>query len=173
MFEEEVIGFFKRHNLYEEKMFMYLKDHIDMIDYNDEDLRVLIGTAYAVNKKNRKIINMRICIPYCQDEITALICIHEIAHGIYGYKKLNKKYNPLEIELLPMILERIYIEEKQSNNLKKYADFLDSIIDEESDEKYRFGLENRGSLEERDLRNFKSIDRSTRKLARRWKRNNR
>lgn len=54
-----------------------------------------------------------------QDYKTMLINIHEITHGIYAYKKLNKKYNPnVGIETLPMLYEKIYILENNSEELR-------------------------------------------------------
>ncbi len=172
-YSDTIIDFFKRHNLYEKEMFEYLQNHTEMVDYHYEEERLFIGCVYIVDHITKKISGFKICIPYVYDEITALINIHEIAHGIWGYKKLNKKYNNLEVELFPMKLERIYISECSSQKLKSYADFLDSTIDDDSEERYRFALYNRDKLNSCALDSFKSIDKTTRKLARTWRRHNR
>ncbi len=171
-YSDGIINFFKRHNLYEKEMFDYLQNQTDIIDYDDEDVRIFIGCAYNVDQITGKILGLRICIPIAYDDITTLISIHEIAHGIWGYKKLNKKYESLEVELFPMKLERIYLSERASARLNNYANFLDSTIDENSDERYRFALHNRDKLDNSTLSSFKSIDKHTKKLAKIWKRFN-
>lgn len=172
-YNDEIIDFFKRHNLYEKEMFDYLQKQTDMVDYRVEEDRIYIGCGYNIDHITQRILGFRICIPYAFDEITTLICIHEIAHGIWGYKKLNQKYKSLEVELFPMRLEKVYITERASEILNNYANYLDSTIDENSDEKYRFALLNRDKLDDSALSSFKSIDKHTRKLAKSWKRFNR
>ena len=43
---KEITEFFKRHNLYNEEMFEYLKEHTDWIDYRDEDNKVGLAFLY-------------------------------------------------------------------------------------------------------------------------------
>ena len=172
-YNSEIISFFKRYNLYEKNMFEYLEKHTDMIDYRMEDLRICIGCSYKINKNSNRIVGMRICIPFCYDEITTMISIHEIAHGIYGYKNLNKKYDELEIELLPMILERIYFEEKKTEKLTSYLEYLDSTIDGDSEEKYRFALMNRNESRFKDIKSYEFFSKNVKKLTRIWRRKNR
>ena len=169
----EIIDFFKRHNLYDKNMFDYLESHSDGVDYYDPDVNFCIGLGLAIDPKTKKINRFRIGVPYCVDEKTTLVAIHEISHGIWAYKHLNKKYNDIEVELFPMLVERVYIEEKKSQELYSYGEFLDSTIDDDSDEKYRFALSNRDDLLASGIDDFRRIDKSTRKLVRIWKRKNR
>ena len=169
MYSEELISFFKKYNLYEFEMFEYLKERTDFIDYRVVEDRIHIGCSYKINKKNNKVVGLRICVPFCMDEKTTLISIHEIAHGIYGYKHLNKKINSLELELLPMLLERLYIEERKNKELEEYAMFLDSTIDSSSEEQYRFALENRETIKNAGFNDYNSFDKQSMKLIRLWK----
>ena len=101
-------------------MFYYFKKISTIIDYKDEDQRCFIGCFYVFDKKNilRKIY---LNLPYIYDEITMLINIHEIIHGIELYNKPNKKTKITEeSEIMPILYEKIYIEEKNSQKLRNY-----------------------------------------------------
>lgn len=167
-YNDEIIDFFKSHNLYDKEMFNYLESKTDMVDYQMEEDRAFIGCGYSVDRKTKRLVNFRICIPYCYDDKTTLISIHEIAHGIWAYKHLNKKIKEIEVELFPMLLERIYLMENTSTALTSYTAYLDSTIDDEADEKYRFALSNRDILLKENYSDFSSIDRRTKKLVRKW-----
>ena len=72
-----------------------------------------------------------------------------------------------------MVLERLYLEENRTPELEKLSQFLDSTIDDDSPIQYRFALASRDSMMKTDISNFKYMDRATRKLAKKWKRENR
>ena len=50
-FDDKLIEFFKKHNLYEEEMFKYFSENSTMIDYMDDEQRSFIGTFYITDKK--------------------------------------------------------------------------------------------------------------------------
>lgn len=163
-YHPKVIDFFKRHNMYEESLFDYLQDHSVMLDYNDPEQRYFIG--FNCSFKNGVLKNISIGLPYMQDYKTMLINIHEITHGIYAYKKLNKKYNPnIGIETLPMLYERIYILENGNEELRQYGEFLDSCITETSEEKYKFALRVRQRLLDNYNNDYKVVKKQSDKLA--------
>ena len=62
-FNEELINFFKRHNLYNEEMFNYFSKNSSMIDYRDEEQRPYIGTFYLTDK-NKKITKIHLLFFY-------------------------------------------------------------------------------------------------------------
>ena len=149
-----VIDFFKKHNLYEEKMFDYLQEKSTMIDYQNPDERVFIGCYYALDKKS-KLKEIILYLPYVYDEKTKLINIHEITHGIEHYQKLGKKFKTdIAIETLPLLYEKIYIREANSEELSKYGKSLDDIIISEDKAEYIFGLKAREDL----IKNFNNED---------------
>ena len=173
MFKKEIIEFFKRHNLYDEEMFNYIVANCDEVDYYDKDVNFMISCNPKVNRYTKKIEGFNLIIPYCFDELSTLAAVHEIAHAIYWYKKMGTKYNELEVELFPMIVERLYFEEHRSPALEKYEEFLDGTIDSTSAERYRFALENRDDLLEKDISDFKSLGRTIRIRSILWKIQNR
>ena len=173
MFHPKIIEFFKKHNLYDEEMFEYILKRCDYVDYYDSDINFMVGCPAKVNPRNNRIEGFRLCIPYCWDEKTALVSVHEIAHAIYWYKRLGKKYNKIEEELFPMVVERIYLEENKTSTLESYEKFLDSTIDETSEAQYRFAIANRDHLLQSDISDFRYLDKSMRKFVRKWKRENR
>lgn len=139
-YNEELINFFKRHNLYEEEMFKYLQSNTTILDYHDEEQRDFIGCFYTfVNNNILKSIHLN--IPYIYDDITMLISIHEIVHGIDLYKHLHKKTKITNMcEILPILYEKIYIEETNNHNLRKYQQELNKRI-KPSEKKYYMALE--------------------------------
>lgn len=130
-YHSKVVNFFKEHNLYEEKMFDYLQNQSTMVDYQNPDERIIIGCYYILDKKG-KLKELMLNLPYVYDEKTMLINIHEITHGIENYQKLGKRFkNNITIETLPLLYEKIYIQEVNNEELTKYGESLDKIIEEE------------------------------------------
>lgn len=164
-YNQKVIDFFKRHNMYDEKVFEYLQDNTMMVDYNDPDQRMFIGFSAWI--KDGVLKRFTICIPYMQDNITMLNDIHEIAHGIYAYRKLNKKYDRNACETIPMLCEKIFVSETNDEELTKYSEYLDSLIDEDSEAKYRFALRNRDIIYNEFNDDYEIAERLCDKLAKR------
>lgn len=173
MYRQEIIDFFKRHNLYEKKMFDYLQNHTDMIDSRDEDANDFIGFGY-ITDKNNILQRFRLCIPFAIDNKTMLISVHEIVHGIVGYKYLGKKFEPsIYIETLPIFYERIYINEMNDPDLYEYGQYLDNLIgDSEIDEKYRYALFAREYLLKEYDKDFDKMENMSKKLVKKYKKEN-
>lgn len=113
------INFFKEHKLYDEEIFTYLRENSIMFDYLDTDQRPLVGTYYTFDKRQRlnKII---LYVPFIKDEITIVTNIHEYTHGLLAYNNLNKKYTLKDdCEILPMLMEKIYLKENPSSTLER------------------------------------------------------
>ena len=163
-FHPELISFFQNHNLYDKEMFDYFAKNTQIIDYKDEEQRYFIGCFYVFNKKNilRKI---HLNLPYIYDEITMLINIHEIIHGIELYKKLNRKTQITEdCEVLPILYEKIYIEEKNTQELREYQKKLDNSINE-NEKQYLLALAVRDELYKQYNYNYQEIKRKAKKLS--------
>ena len=132
-FNPKLIDFFKRHNLYDKEMFDYFSLNSSMIDYRYEEQRDFIGCFWKF--KNNVLVKFHLVLPYVYNDITMLISIHEIVHGILAYKTLNKKFNlDLDCESLPMLYEKIYINEVNTPEIIKYGNFLDSLISEKKEQ---------------------------------------
>ena len=142
----KLIDFFKKHNMYDEKVFKYLSDRSTMIDYADPDQRCFVGCFYILDKNN-KLTGLKLNLPYVNNDETMLICIHELTHGYENYFKIGKKFKKdITIEALPLFYEKVYILENHSEGLQKYSEYLDKIIMEESEKQYQFGLKIREEL---------------------------
>lgn len=169
-YNSKLIEFFKRHNMYEENMFNYLQNNTMMIDYNIEEDRAFIGCFYIF--LNGKLDKICLVLPYLMDDITTLISIHEITHGIYMYKKLNKKVKiENDIEVLPMLYERIYVNESNNIKLLEFANNLDKKINNE--ERYLLGLKLRDELLRYYNYNFNDINKKAKKLVKKELKNKR
>lgn len=163
IYNSELIDFFKRHNMYNDVMFNYLQDNTIMIDYNYEENRDFIGCFHIM--KNGRLKKISLVTPYPVSKITTLINIHEITHGIELYKYLNKKFKlDKSCEVLPMLYERIYVNEINSSKLLEYANNLDKKITNE--EEYLLGLKLREELLKDYNYNFNSMKRKVKKLVR-------
>lgn len=167
IFNENLIAFFKKHNLYDKAMFDYLSSHTEMIDYKDEKQRCFIGCFYKFNKNI--LTDIRLNIPYVYDEITMLISIHEIIHAIILYKKLNKKAKISDdCEVLPILYEKIYVEENSSETLKKYQQKLDNLIDK-NDQKYFIALAVREELYQNYNYDINKMKKISKRLVKKYK----
>ena len=168
VYNEKIIDFFKRHNMYDEKTFKYLQDNSTMIDYRNVEERAFIGCFYILNKKE-ELERLQINIPYVYDDITALININEIVHGIENYSKLGKKFKKdLTIETLPILYEYIFITESQSSELKSYGKYLDKMIETSNELEYLFALKVRLELLNKYKYNMKKMQKLTKKLSREY-----
>ena len=167
-YNSKLIEFFKRHNMYEENMFNYLQNNTMMIDYKNEDERDFIGCFYIF--LNGKLDKICLVLPYLMDDMTTLINIHEITHGIYMYKLLGKKVTiKKDIEVLPMLYERIYINETNSKELLELANDLDKKIRHEDN--YLLGLKLRDELLRIYNYDFEDINKKAKKLVKKELRN--
>ena len=168
VYNEKIINFFKRHNMYDEKTFKYLQNNSTMIDYRNAEERAFIGCFYILNKKE-ELERLQINIPYVYDDITALINIHEIVHGIENYSKLGKKFKKdITIETLPILYEYIFITESQSSELKSYGRYLDKMIETSNELEYLFALKVRLELLNKYQYNMKKMQKLTKKLSREY-----
>ena len=164
-FNPKLIEFFKRHNMYNDRMFEYLQNQSTMIDYNDPEQRCFVG-CFPILDKNDKIIKIKLNLPYINNDETMLISIHELTHGIERYQEMGKKYKKdITIEALPLLYEKIYILENPVKELVEYGKYLDSMIDEKCAKEYRFGLKIREELLKQYNNNFKQMAKLTKKLA--------
>lgn len=122
------INFFKEHKLYDEEIFTYLRENSIMFDYLDTDQRPLVGTYYTFDKRQRlnKII---LYVPF-------------IKHGLLAYNNINKKYTLKDdCEILPMLMEKIYLKENPSPTLERYIQYLDTkILESKNKEDYRYKI---------------------------------
>lgn len=177
MFHPKIVEFFKKHNLYDREMFGYLYSECQFVDYYDHDVNFMVGCPPKTNKYTNKIEGFSLVLPYAWDERTILVSIHELAHAIYWYKKMGQKYNKakdeIEVELFPMLVERTYVEENLTKGLASYEAFLDGTIDSNDAPQYRFAIESRDQFSSSDIEDFVKLDKATKKLARRWRRQNR
>ena len=158
-----VIEFFKKHNLYDEKAFTYLLSNTTMVNYSNPKERGFVGCFYTLNKGI--LNNIHLVIPYVFDEKTKLIVIHELVHGIELYRRLNKKYDDQNNdEILPMLYEKIYVEEQNNEELRNYQHSLDLQI-KEKDTKYNEALKVRDILYTKYNQNIGKMRRLSKKIT--------
>ena len=151
-------------------MFDYFSKNAEMIDYKDEEQRMYIGCFCIIDKDNI-LKDIHLNIPYIYDEITMLISIHEIIHGIILYKKLNKKYkHDNTIESLSLLYEKIYMEETESKTLNSYQQELNSKINQENPnhKEYILALTIREELYQKYNYDIKEMQKLSKKLIRKY-----
>ena len=171
VFPKELIDFFKRHNLYSREMFEYFSKNAIIIDYKNPDQRHLVGCFYTTGN-NKKLKNIHLIIPYIYDDITLLVCIHEIIHAILFFKKLNKKVSVgIDCEVLPMFYEKLFVDEKNTPELIKFEDDLNKLIDFEKDIKYVLGLTLRDELKKTYNYDIDELNKKAKKLVRKYNKN--
>ena len=166
-YNNDLIDFFKRHNIYEAEMFKYLSEHSTMIDYDIEEYRPFVGCFPKLTKDNH-LIDVYLNMPYVKNNTTMLISIHELVHGIECYQNIGKIYKKdITVETLPLLYEKIYIQENNDPELTKYGKYLDNIILTNNQEEYLFGLKNRDYLLRKYDYNISKMQKAVKKLAKR------
>lgn len=167
-YNPKIIDFFKKHNMYDKRLFEYLQANSTMIDNNDEEQRSFIGCFYLLDK-NDKLIKLQLCLPYVSDYKTALISIHEITHGIENYYKLGHKFKKdITIEALPLLYEKLYILENPTEELISYGIYLDSLIMIESEKEYKFALQIREELLKKYNKDMQKSIKLIKKISRKY-----
>ena len=160
-YNHEIVDFFKRHNMYDEEMFNYLENNTTMLDYRDPEQRDFVGCFYIQNKKNI-LRALHINIPYVYDELTALIDVNGITHGIESYYRIGKKFKKnITIEVLPILYEKLYILDNNSDRFIACGKYLDEMIGRDSPEEYLLALKMRDEL----LKNYNYDMREMQKLS--------
>ncbi len=168
-YHSKIVDFFRRHNMYDPKVFEYLKSNSSFVDYRDPDTRCFIGCFYIENKKTGRLVDLKLVLPYVTDDITALINIHEITHGIENYPKRGKRFKKgITIEALPLLYEKLYILENPSQELEAYGEYLDRMIEEASAKEYKFALKVREELLRNYNNNMKKAERIAKREARKY-----
>ena len=134
MFNSDLVNFFKRHNLYEDKMFDYFNNNITHYDYNIWEYRILTGCLF-ISSEDDILKKIHLCVPTIIDDITMLINVHEYTHAIEMYNNLEKIYKEsIYREVLPITFERLYVMESSSMSLEDYREYLDNNVKRNKDE---------------------------------------
>lgn len=168
VFNSNLIDFFKRHNLYNEEMFDYFSRNSSMIDYEDKEQRLFIGCFYTFGK-DKRLKDIHLNVPYVYNDITMLVSIHEFIHAIILYKNINKKVNiGIDKEVLPMLYEKIYINENNNPILIEYEKKLNKLINPKEDKEYVIGLALRDQLIENYNYDFEKLSRKVKRLVRKY-----
>lgn len=173
---KDFIDFFKKHNLYEEKMFDYIRRNSTLFDYRNEEQRIFIGCFYICNKQNI-LQKIKLCVPIINSQITTLINIHEYLHAIELYNKIGKKYQNSDTEeVLPMLYELLYFLDNPSKELENHLIYLNTRIKDDTKESYKIAL----SIEKELLKyykeknpNLKKLQRQAKKLTKKYQRDHR
>ena len=139
MYYKKFITFLKEHNLYDEEILEYWKNNKLMFDYRDDEKRELIGCFYKI--ENNILKEIKIIVPFFDNDKTVLINIHEYVHLLLIYPQMGKKYEPgIDKEILPIFFEKIYLKENETKELLKYYTYLTNFINTQSEEDYIIAL---------------------------------
>lgn len=169
---EEFIDFFKKYNLYNEEIFNYLRENAILFDYRDEDCDYRYFISCTPNVKNDILRNIKMIVPYPDNDITNLINVHEYMHGIELYPYLNKYFDYEKYkkygEMMPILMERLYCLEHPSENLKEEMEYLDKKIEDSDDKKYKFALDKANELLDyfNETKDIKKVQKKAKKLVR-------
>ena len=164
------INFFKNHNLYDEQTFKYIRENAILFDYLEEEKRSFIGCYYNFDKRGC-LIKIVIGVPIIKDEQTLLINIHEYIHAISLYSKLGTKCKiGIEREILPLLYEKIYLNENPNEELERYVNMLNQKIIESNQIEYKIALNLQNELLEYyyKIRNFNKLESKAKKLSKKY-----
>ena len=165
MYYEKFLEFLKSHNLYDEDIYKYWYDNSMRFDYLIEEGRDFINTYYKF--ENGYLVKLWSFLPFIDSDITVLINIHEYVHMYVMYNKLGKRCKiGRDCEVLPILFERIYIEENKTPELLKYYNFLNDSIIDDNDDKYVLALNISNELiKEYNKQDISKLDNKVKRLV--------
>jgi len=174
-FYNEFLNFFKEKGLYNEIIFDYLRNNEEIIDYNDIKKRKEIRCYYII--KNKILTGVWVCVPKIKDYKTLLINIYIYAHAIQACNQLGKKFdNTKNTRALPMLYERIYLQENPNNELEEHLNILDNYTKENGPKQDQISLGiQKKLLDYYNSKNpsFENLQRKAKKLSKKYQRSNR
>lgn len=172
MYYQKFINFLKEHNLYNEEIINYWQKNKLVFDYLDDEKRQLIGCFYIIEKG--KLKNIKIIVPFIDDDKTILINIHEYIHLLLLYPKIYKKCNiGIDSEILPLFYERIYIEENKTEELLNYYNYINNFIIQQQQKEYIIALNlSKQLLEIYNNDNIYKLEKKAKKLVKKYKTSN-
>ena len=133
---ESIVNFFKKHNLYDKKMFSYFEAYGEMVDYYDPNENYTIGVGHDM--RDGKLNRFSVVLPIPVDEISTTACIFHLTEAIEAYKHLGKEFDSkVSVEAIPMLYEKLYVEEANDARLTAHKYLLDTAVTSNSPEKYR------------------------------------
>ena len=121
-----IYNFFKSVDLYNKWVFRRIEKKTRFFDLDDYLYNPQIGCYYE--KANNIIISYKLCLPYVDDMLTALMNVHEIIHAlIINYRLGYRADDVILSELYPKIYEYLFI---LSFNDKELIDMYNCYLDE-------------------------------------------
>lgn len=170
----EFINFFKEKGLYNEITFDYLKKNGEIIDYINKERREEIRCYCII--KNGILTGVWVCVPRITDYHTLLINIYIYTHAIQLCKQIGRKYNPQnDTRTLPMLYEKIYLQENPNSELEEHINTLDKYTREKGpkEDQISLGIQ-KELLEYYNSKNpsFEKLQKKAKKLSKRYQRNN-
>lgn len=171
----EFINFFKTKGLYNEITFDYLRNNGEIIDYLDEERRPEIRCYCII--KNKILTGVWVCVPLIKDYQTLLINIYIYTHAIQLCKQIGRKYDPKnDTRTLPMLYERIYLQENPNSELEEYINTLDNYTKKHGpkEDQTSLGIQDK-LLEYYNSKNpsFEKLHKKARKLSKKYQKSNR
>lgn len=170
----EFINFFIEKGLYNEITFDYLRNNSKIIDYIDKEARQEIGCYHIT--KNQILKGVCICVPMIKDYKTLLINIYVYTHAIQLCKQMGKKIDSkMNNQILPMLYERIYVEENPNSILIEYIDTLNNYTKEHGPKEDQISLGIQKELLEyynSEKPSFEKLQKKAKKLSKRYQRKN-
>lgn len=163
------IDFLKQHNLYDEEIFKYYWDNTFTFNYIDDELRRFIGCNFILDGNNC-LKRIMACAPFIEDDRTILINIHEYVHVFLMYHYIGKKCDiGMDIEVLAIFYEKLYVLENNNPELDKYSNYLDSKIYYTNEKEYVLGLALRDKLNKLYNKGYrvKKLEKSAKRLVKR------
>lgn len=138
IYEIKFLNFLKRHNLYDEEKYSYLKQNSSKVDIKiNQDF---IGCYFNKDEQNR-IIKIRLIIPILENDITVMLAIHEYVHGYIMLDKINTTdIEEDEEEVLPMFYEYLYYLENRNKEIEEYRINMIKTVFTENKFKYKLAL---------------------------------
>ena len=169
MYIKEILDFFRRHGLYSNEAYSYVDSHSEFFDYSDLKPRAAMGFAPDTNNETKLLDKFVLCIPHVIDYNTLLININLFAKGFIAYKYLGKKFmDQNRLEALALLYEKLFIIESKNKSLEDFGLHMDQLIDESSDENYKFAKYARDNMISEYDKDLNKMDELSKELVKKY-----
>ncbi len=123
--KDKFVKFLEDTDLYNERALNYIKPKTVCLDHSEEGFSFY--GCFPILDDNNKVMDIRLCVPKMEDDITVAINIHEYIHLLKVYNNLNKEYvSDSYEELVPVMYELAYLNRVDSNEqVAEYIEFLE------------------------------------------------
>lgn len=133
----QYIHFLKKHQLFDEATYQYIREHSVVINAKKKDDNFLMGCTTVLDE-DKKLIDLIPCFPFMRNQKMVAVNVFVYVQTLMLLPRIGQDYEESSMDtLLPLLFFKLYILENSSEALLKYEkeimnkQFLDNPLCQE------------------------------------------